>query len=82
MYTQWSTGIQNTKRLYWGFIMKFNIKIHQKLLIQNMPYSSDFSQPEKEFIKGTQIYIMVLKYVPVKFGSWLIKVIIFQSRKY
>lgn len=34
-----------------------------------MPYSSDFSQPEKEFIKGTQIYIMVLKYVPVKFGS-------------
>lgn len=41
-----------------------------------MPYSSDFSQPgkEKEFIKGTQIYIIVLKYVPVKFSSWLIKV--------
>lgn len=41
-----------------------------------MPYSSDFSHPEKEkeFIRGTQICIMLLKNLSVKFSSWPIKV--------
>lgn len=36
-----------------------------------MPYSSDFSHPEKEkeFIRGTQFYVIVLKYMSVKFSS-------------
>lgn len=58
--------------------MKLNRKYIRniiKIWIQNMPYSSDFSHPEKEeeFIRGTQVCVMVLKYLPVKFNFWPMK---------